>query len=171
MKKSTWLLLLLVVVGCSETPPKPKKEPDWSQEKSSEMNKEFAVEEDLEIRLYLEQHKEYNPQITGSGLRYIPLKTTNGELAAPGRDAHVQYKVTFLDGEKVYETAADEVDIFRVDKSNIETGIQEGIKKMKVGERSILIIPSHLAHGLIGDMDKIPPLTTLVVDIELLKLE
>lgn len=171
MKNSYWLLLLLVVVGCSETPPEQKKEPNWTKEKSSEMNKEFAVEEDLEIRLYLEQHKEYKAQITGSGLRYIPLKTTDGEQAAPGLDAHVQYKVSFLDGEKVYETAADEVDIFRVDKSNIETGIQEGIKKMKVGERSILIIPSHLAHGLIGDMDKIPPLTTLVVDIELLKLE
>lgn len=171
MKNNYWLLLILVLAGCGETPSKPKEEPNWNQEKSSEMNKEFAVEEDLEIRLYLEQHKEYEAQITGSGLRYIPLKTTEGEVATPGRDAHVQYKVTFLDGEKIYETAADEVDIFRVDKSNVETGIQEGIKKMKVGERSILIIPSHLAHGLIGDMDKIPPLTTLVVDIELLKLE
>lgn len=171
MKNNYWLLLILVLAACGETPEKPKKEPNWTKEKSSEMNKEFAVEEDLEIRLFLEQHKEYKAQITGSGLRYIPLKTMGGELATPGRDAHVQYKVAFLDGEKIYETAPDEVDIFRVDKSNVETGIQEGIKKMKVGERSILIIPSHLAHGLIGDMDKIPPLTTLVVDIELLKLE
>ena len=171
MKKSYCLLLLLLIGACSETPPKQKQEPNWTKEKSSEMNKEFALEEDLEIRLYLEQHKDYKVQIIGSGLRYIPLKTTDGELAVAGLDAHVSYKVTMLDGEKIYETASDEVDIFRVDKSNIETGIQEGIKKMKVGERSILIIPSHLAHGLIGDMDKVPPLTTLVVDIELLKLE
>lgn len=66
MKNSYWLLLLLVAVGCSETPPEQKKEPNWTKEKSSEMNKEFAVEEDLEIRLYLEQHKEYKAQITGS---------------------------------------------------------------------------------------------------------
>lgn len=171
MKKSYWLLLLLLTGACSETPPKQKEEPNWTKEKSSEMNKELAVEEDLEIRLYLEQHKEYKAQITGSGLRYIPLKTTNGEQAKPGNDAFVEYSVTILNGEKIYETGSDEIDIFRVDKSNIETGIQEGIKKMKVGERSILIIPSHLAHGLIGDMDKVPPLSTLVVDIQLLKLE
>jgi FKBP-type peptidyl-prolyl cis-trans isomerase len=33
-----------------------------------------------------------------------------------------------------------------------------------------LIVPTHLAHGLVGDFDKIPPLTTLVVNVELVGL-
>jgi len=39
---------------------------------------------------------------------------------------------------------------------------------LSLGDHAKLIIPSHLAHGLIGDLDKIPPLTTLVMDIHLI---
>ncbi|HLP53954.1 MAG TPA: FKBP-type peptidyl-prolyl cis-trans isomerase [Fluviicola sp.] len=173
MKTACFLLGLTILFACEEAPetPAPKKDPHWTKEQSSEMNKELTVEEDIDIRLYVQQHKEYKARITGSGLRYIPLVTTEGRQARPGDDAHVSYIVSLLDGTQCYRTAADEVDIFRVDKSNIETGIQEGIKKMRIGEKSVLIIPSHLAHGLIGDMDKIPPLTPIVVEIELLDLK
>jgi FKBP-type peptidyl-prolyl cis-trans isomerase len=172
MKTMCFLFGVMILVACEQAPPPvPKKDPHWTKEQSSAMNKELTVEEDIDIRLYVEQHVEYKAQITGSGLRYIPVKTTKGQQAKPGDDAHVEYSVTLLDGTPCYKTAADEVDIFRVDKSNIETGIQEGIKRMRVGEKSVLIIPSHLAHGLIGDMDKIPPLTPIVVEIELLELK
>ena len=57
-----------------------------------------------------------------------------------------------------------------IDKSDIESGVQEGIKKMRVGDKAKLIIPSHLAHGLTGDMEKIPPLSVIVVDIHLIGL-
>jgi FKBP-type peptidyl-prolyl cis-trans isomerase len=75
-----------------------------------------------------------------------------------------------LDGTSCYKTNSDEFEEFVIDKSDIESGVQEGIKKMRVGDKAKLIIPSHLAHGLIGDMDKIPPLTVIVVDIHLIGL-
>lgn len=171
MKKIVLGSVLIALFGCEQTPETPKKTPNWSKEQSSEMNKELAVEEDIDIRLYLGQHSEYKPQLTGSGLRFIPILAGTGDLAQPGQDAKVQYKVSLLDGTIVYQTASDELDVFRVDKSNIESGIQEGIKKMHLGEKAKLIIPSHLAHGLIGDLDKIPPLTPIIVDIELIELE
>jgi len=37
-----------------------------------------------------------------------------------------------------------------------------------VGDKAKLIIPSHLAFGLAGDMDQIPPLSPIVYDIEVL---
>ena len=40
-------------------------------------------------------------------------------------------------------------------------------KLMAEGDRFMVIIPSHLAHGLVGDQDKIPPLSTLLVDVTL----
>jgi FKBP-type peptidyl-prolyl cis-trans isomerase len=165
------IALLVFAVSCEETPEEPVKKPiEWNQEKSTAFNKEAALEEDIDIKIYLAQHTEYTVESTGSGLRYIPIRKTEGEMAKAGQDAKVQYKVTLLDGKECYKTAKDELDVFRIDKSNIETGIQEGIKKMRIGERSKLIIPSHLAHGLIGDMDKIPPLTPIIVDIELIEL-
>ena len=41
---------------------------------------------------------------------------------------------------------------------------------MREGDKAKLIVPSHLAHGLVGDFDKIPPLTPIVVDIQLYKI-
>jgi len=41
---------------------------------------------------------------------------------------------------------------------------------MRVGDKAKFIVPSHLGHGLSGDFEKIPPLTTLVIDLELVAL-
>jgi FKBP-type peptidyl-prolyl cis-trans isomerase FkpA len=54
---------------------------------------------------------------------------------------------------------------------NVESGLHEGILYMNEGSKALLVIPSHLAHGLVGDMNKIPPKSTIVYDIELLELK
>jgi FKBP-type peptidyl-prolyl cis-trans isomerase FkpA len=41
---------------------------------------------------------------------------------------------------------------------------------MKQGQKAIFIMPPHLAHGLLGDKNKVPPRATLVYDVELLNL-
>ena len=61
-------------------------------------------------------------------------------------------------------------EFYKIDHSELETGLQEGLKKMRLGEKAILIIPSHLAHGLTGDQSKILPFTPLVIDITLKEL-
>ena len=38
---------------------------------------------------------------------------------------------------------------------------------MSIGDQAKLILPSHLAHGLLGDLDKIPPQSILLIDIQL----
>ena len=76
-----------------------------------------------------------------------------------------------LDGSECYRTNADEMEVFEIDHADIESGLHEGIKYMHVGDFAKLIIPSHLAHGLVGDLDKVPPMSTLVVDIHLIGLE
>jgi FKBP-type peptidyl-prolyl cis-trans isomerase len=42
---------------------------------------------------------------------------------------------------------------------------------MRKGEKAKFILPSHLAHGLVGDLQKIPPLSILVLDVELIDLQ
>lgn len=170
MKIILHIALVLTLFSCSEEP-KEKKIPEWNAEKSTKMNEELAVEEDLNIRLYLAQHENWKVEETGTGLRFVVLKSGTGPKAEAGMDAKVEYSVKLLDGTEVYRTPDDELDVFRIDNSEMESGIHEGIKRMHVGEKVELIFPSHLAHGLVGDMDKIPPLSPLVVDIELIELE
>ncbi len=170
MNKLSVFVLLLILAACGEE----KKEMpkiEWDQEKSTKFNKELAIEEDINIKLFLEQHTSWEMTKTGSGLQYYIYKSGTGETTAQvGNIAQVEMNITLLDGTECYSTKSDEYEEFVIDKSDIETGIQEGIKKLKLGDCAKLIIPSHLAHGLIGDMDKIPPLSTLVVDIKLIGL-
>jgi FKBP-type peptidyl-prolyl cis-trans isomerase len=42
---------------------------------------------------------------------------------------------------------------------------------MREGECAKLILPNHLAHGLVGDLEQIPPLAILLVDVELIELQ
>lgn len=162
-------LSLVTLIAC--TPEEQNKLPDWNNEKSAELNEDLALEEDLDIQMYLVKFEKMKVTETGTGLRYIVMKAGDGSIPQPGQDAKVKYKISLLDGTVCYETGKDELDVFRVDKSEMESGIHEGIKLMKIGEKAKLIFPSHLAHGLIGDLKKIPPLSPLVVDIELIEVE
>ncbi len=170
MSKLSVFVLLLILAACGEE----KKEMpkiDWNQDKSTKFNKELAIEEEINIKLFLEHKRTWQMTKTGSGLQYYIYKNGTGERTATEGDvAQVEMNISLLDGTECYATKSDEYEEFVIDKSDIETGIQEGIKKLKVGDQAKLIIPSHLAHGLIGDMDKIPPLSTIVVDIKLIGL-
>ena len=157
-------------LSCTSTEEVKEKEIQWSKNQSSEMNKNFALEEELDIKMYLANRSSWKTTKTGSGLRYYIYKNGIGDKAVSGLFAQVKYKINLLDGTLCYETKSDEKETFEIDKSDIETGVQEGIKKMRIGDKAKLIIPSHLAHGLLGDNDKIPPLTVLVIDIELVGL-
>lgn len=169
MKVELILFLVILFFSCEE---KPKKEIDvnWSAQKSSDFSKDLAIEEDIDIKIFLQRKKDWKITETGSGLRYYIYKNGNGPLAESGMTAEVKFEITKLDGAVCYKTEGLETETFKIDKSEIETGVQEGIKYMHVGDKIKLIIPSHLGHGLVGDFDKIPPLTTLVVDLELISL-
>jgi FKBP-type peptidyl-prolyl cis-trans isomerase len=170
MIKILYLFLLVVLFSCSAKNENPQPEINWDKEKSTELNKTLAMEEEIQIKLFLEQHKDWKMESTGSGLQYYIYEQGKGEQAIEGMSAQVEMIVTMLDGTECYKTNSDEYEEFVIDRSNIETGVQEGIKVMKVGDKAKLIVPSHLAHGLVGDMDKIPPLTVLVVDLHLIGL-
>jgi FKBP-type peptidyl-prolyl cis-trans isomerase FkpA len=165
--------LLFFITGfiiCSCSSDEGVKAVEWNQEKSTAFNRELALEQDLQIKMYLEQHSNWRMVSTGSGLSYFVYQQGNGVKAEEGMTAQVETEISLLDGRQCYKTATDEMEEFVIDKSDIESGIQEGIKKMREGDRAKMIIPSHLAHGLVGDLDKIPPLSVIVVDIHLIGL-
>lgn len=167
--KLYYLFLFLVIFGCTTKKDKPK-EVDWTKEKSMELNKTIASEEKIKIRLFLEQHKSWEMIESGSGLQYYIYENGQGEQPKAGSTVDVQYSISLLDGTVCYKTEDDEVIEITIDHSQVETGVQEGLKKMKAGDKAKMIIPSHLAHGLTGDMDKIPPLTPIVIDINLIEI-
>jgi FKBP-type peptidyl-prolyl cis-trans isomerase FkpA len=107
---------------------------------------------------------------TGSGLFYSIYEKTEGEHASKGKIALLNFNISLLNGKEVYSSDEKGVIEFEIGKGNVESGLEEGVLLMKTGEKARLIIPSHLAHGLSGDHDKIPEKATIVYDVELIKL-
>jgi FKBP-type peptidyl-prolyl cis-trans isomerase len=108
---------------------------------------------------------------TGTGLRYLIFQKGHGVKAAKGKVAVISYTLRFLDGSLCYSSDKDGLKEFKIGYGNVESGVEEGILLMHVGDRAKFIVPSHLAFGLLGDQKKIPQQATLVYDIELVKLK
>lgn len=166
-----WYFFPFILFACSAEPEPEDKDFNWTNTNSTDLSRSIAVQEEIDIKLFLERHKNWKIQRTGSGLQYEIYKHGESDTSwhpKGGDVAEIEYLITLLSGDTCYYTESDEYERFVVDNSEIESGLQEGIKLMSPGDRAHLIVPSHLAHGIAGDLDKIPPLTTLVIDIHLM---
>jgi FKBP-type peptidyl-prolyl cis-trans isomerase len=164
------LYLLIILFSCKEEEVV-KVDPKWSNNNSIQLQQELAEEESINIRLFLAGHKSWKMEQTGTGLQYYIYEGKKGKVKAKtGDKVEVAFEIKDLDGELYYKTTEMETRIFTFEKSDVETGIQELIKLMSVGSKTHAIVPSHLAHGLLGDNAKIPPLTCLWIDLEFISI-
>lgn len=173
MHRLFYCSIIIIVLGfqsCSENPEIPASTNQWNDSTSVGFNKDRVKEEELQINLYLSHHNELKLKPTGTGLRYQIIKNTDGLKAESGDSVDVTMKITLLDGSTCYKTDSLEYDQFLIDRSQVESGIQEGIKLMREGEKAVFILPSNLAHGLLGDFETIPPMSPIVVNLELIKV-
>lgn len=171
MRKIRILSFLLTIVflttACGE---KDKKTVRWTKEQSSNLNRQLSESEAYAIQQYLSHRTNWKMTKTGTGLQYMIYNQGKGPKAQAGYYASVNYEISLLDGTVCYTSDSLGVSEFLIDHSDVESGLQEGIQYLHVGDKAVFIMPSHLAHGLLGDMNKIPPLEPVIFKIELLKL-
>ncbi|QCH14385.1 FKBP-type peptidyl-prolyl cis-trans isomerase [Synechococcus sp. CB0101] len=94
----------------------------------------------------------------------------SGSGAKPGQTVVVHYRGTFENGQEFDSSYGRDPFSFPLGLGRVIKGLDEGVVGMKVGEKRTLVVPPALAHGERGVGDKIPPNTTLIFDIELLKI-
>lgn len=168
-----FFILILIVLSCrQEKKPIVEEKSKWSKGHSVNFNQELVIREQMQIKLFLDHQKSLKMKLTNSGLRYMIYKNGVGkELARNSQLATIKIKMSLLDGTICYETIDNEYEYFGIEKSEKEFGIHELVKYMKVGDRAKAILPSHLAHGLLGDRQNIPPQSILYLDVELIDLK
>lgn len=140
------------------------------QEKLIQANQMYVKRESDEIDQYV-LHRGWKMTTTGTGLRYMIVSKGTGEAAKPEQIAKVNYKISLLDGTLCYTSEKDGPKEFKIAHDNVESGLHEGIQYMHVGDKAVLILPSHLAHGLMGDDSKIPPHASVQYELELISLK
>ncbi len=142
----------------------------FSKESLIEANKLAMKTEDKQIEDFLGRVK-WKMHATGTGLRYAIYENGTGQAALPGKIAEVAYTVSLISGDTLYTSERLGNKIFTIGRGGVESGLEEGILLLHEGDRAKFILPSHLAYGLMGDQDKIPPKSTLVYDVKLIKIK
>jgi len=131
-----------------------------------EMNEQIRLSE------YLETEGIGKEQLVG-GIYYIETREGTGRKARNGDVIFIHYMGYFIDNTEFDSTYEMDLpfDFTLGDPSQVIKGMETGIKQMNEGGKAKLIIPSQLGYGEKGSSTGIiPPFTTLIYEIELLKI-
>jgi len=133
-------------------------------------NRYMVKAENEEIENYIARHH-WKMKETGSGLRYMIYEKGNGEKAKKGQIVELDYELSLITGDVIYSSKENGPMVFKIGHGGVETGLEEALLLMKKGDKAKLVIPSHLAHGFMGDDNKIPPRATVIYDIKVINLK
>lgn len=165
------LLFLLVSCNPGNNKDHQKKEqdpidPEAVKKQFMEANKLVVQKENDEMDYYEKSHQ-MSCVKTNSGIRYYVYEhSAKGDSIKTHDKVLLSYKLSLLDGTPCYSSDKDGKKTIIVGQDDIESGVHKALLYLKRGDKAILLIPSHLAHGLMGDMKKIPPQMPIVYDLE-----
>lgn len=133
------------------------------QEKATKLARE-AGEKFLE-----ENGKKEGVHTTASGLQYVVEKEGSGKSPKATDNVTVHYTGRLLNG-KVFDSSVSRGEPATFPLNRVIPGWTEGLQLMKEGGKTTFFIPSELAYGAHGAGNDIPPHSTLIFEVELIKV-
>lgn len=116
-----------------------------------------------------ENKKKEGVKVTASGLQYIVDKEGEGASPTATDEVTVHYTGKLLDGT-VFDSSVSRGEPATFPLNRVIPGWTEGVQLMKEGAKYTFFIPSDLAYGAQGIPNAIPPHSTLIFDVELIKV-
>lgn len=112
-----------------------------------------------------------NPGVheTASGLQIEHVKEGEGKSPSASDSVRVHYTGKLIDGT-VFDSSVQRGEPIDFPLNGVIPGWTEGLQLMKEGGKAILTIPPDLGYGDHGIGGTIPPMATLVFEVELIKV-
>lgn len=122
-------------------------------------------------KIYLEENAK-RPEVTTlpSGLQYEVVKKGSGPIPKANDKVTVHYHGTLLDGT-VFDSSVDRGQPATFGVTQVIQGWVEALQLMNVGSKWKLFIPYDLAYGSRAAGPKIGPFSTLIFEVELLRID
>lgn len=135
-----------------------------------EANDKKAEVEGAAGKAFLEKNKEKEGvKVTESGLQYEVIKEGTGKSPKATDVVVCQYKGTLIDGTE-FDSSYSRNKPFETALNSVIPGWTEGMQLMKEGAKYKFYIPQELGYGA-RSAGKIPPYSTLIFEVELLKVK
>jgi FKBP-type peptidyl-prolyl cis-trans isomerase len=162
--------ILLVLPSCEPTVKKAnfKNEVDPTEKIKNQIVRVNQLElqkESDEMDAYERSHQLSFIKTT-SGIRYLVYKhSLSGDSLRDNMEIEIDYEVKLLDGTLCYSSKIEGIKKLIIGAEEAESGLHKGLLYLKRGDKALLLIPSVLAHGLLGDFKKIPPQMPIVFQV------
>lgn len=170
--RALWSLPLFALACTSRPGPPPAKVGSGGTPQHDEVlmaeNRDLARMEERDMDGWEQRHGR-TLQRTGSGVRIGIIEDAPGPQAKAGQIAVVDFAVELIDGRQCYASPGEPRE-FLIEQDNVESGLHEAVQFLGPGDSAVIVIPSHRAHGLVGDLDKIPPRSTVIYRLRLLSV-
>ncbi len=172
MKKYFYILFFVIFISCNDNTAtyQPRKIDNSGWKDTLELvNRSLIVIDKERVDAYLKR-RNWHMNVTESGLYYYIFSKNKGQKAEKGLIGKIKYKVELLDGTHCYSSDSTGLKTVKIGHGSVEGGLDEALLKMRVGDKARIILLPHLAHGLLGDFEKIPARSILVYYVELIEL-
>jgi FKBP-type peptidyl-prolyl cis-trans isomerase len=133
----------------------------------TELNR-YLVQKDREIIQNYIERKDIKVTESPTGLWYLIKKEGSGQFIKDNDKVTMNYECRLIDGTVCYSSDDLGPKQVIIGKTDIEPGLNEGLRLLKPGAEAVFILPPFLAFGLVGDGKKIPPRTIIVYDVSIL---
>ncbi len=117
-----------------------------------------------------ENAKKAGVKTTASGLQYEVIKQGTGKHPSATSKVTVHYEGRLIDGT-VFDSSIDRGEPITFGLNQVIAGWTEGVQLMEEGAKYRFAIPANLGYGETGAGENIGPNSTLIFDVELLKIE
>jgi gliding motility-associated peptidyl-prolyl isomerase len=97
----------------------------------------------------------YMQSSNGFWYTYIHKIEEDSKTPIKGDEIVFSYNITDLKNTIIYSKDLLGLKNYIVDKEDFISGLQKGVKLMKIGETITFVIPSYSAYGIAGDQQKI----------------
>ncbi|MBN1416966.1 MAG: FKBP-type peptidyl-prolyl cis-trans isomerase [Bacteroidales bacterium] len=168
----TYLMLFLILISTCRREEKKVSDEEYRLTKEALVGvNRILVKKDAEkIKAYANR-RNWDMKQTDSGLWYMIMGGGNGQTAVSGERITLKYRLELLDGTLCYTSDSLGLKQFRIGQGGVESGLEEGVILLRMGDKARLILPPHLAHGLNGDGNRIPARAIIIYEVEVIAIE
>ena len=113
----------------------------------------------------------WDADVTPSGLWIVSEARGEGKRIVEGSQVVYTFASRLLDGTSCYEATEEDPKVVVIGRGDVESGVEEGLRKLREGSEATMIIPPHLAHGNFGDGNRIPGNSVLLYKVRILDVQ
>jgi len=161
------VFFLTGAMACKSGPEITEGQKGPGKKEMAALNRHLVQKDRERIESYIERR---NLKMTESpsGLWYMIKTEGSGAYLSDNEKFVMEYKCNLLDGTSCYSSEESGPREVILGRSEMEPGLNQGLRMLKRGGEALFILPPFLAYGLKGDGNKIPSRSVLIYEIKIL---